>query len=145
MDPVRVLVVEDNRVDAKLLRMAFQIEEEEGVDLVVAETGPKALALLRSQPLPDLVVLDWNLPGGNGLEVLRAIRADAGLKDLPVVMFSSSPSELTEQQARKADVSADGYFTKPFDYDDFVHMARLILHRYERRPVAGSMSRLAAS
>ncbi len=136
MDPVRVLVAEDNRVDAKLLRMAFQIEEEEGVDLVVAENGPKALSILRTQARPDLVVLDWNLPGCSGLEVLRAIRADADLRDLPVVMFSSSPNEWTEEQARKADVKADGYFTKPFDYDDFVKMARSILHRYDRRPVS---------
>lgn len=143
MSRVHILVAEDNRIDAKLIRMAFQIEGDPEVDLTVVDTGTKALAYLsgeppyQSAPKPDLVILDWNLPGRSGMEVLRAMRDDRELRDLPVVMFSSSPSEVAEEQARRADMAADAYFTKPFDYDEFVTVARTILRRYgalEQKP-----------
>ena len=136
MTPFHILLVEDSPVDAKLLKIAFQNEPELCVSLVVAENGAKALAYLHGDPpysgapAPDLVILDWNLPQFSGLDVLDAIRGDRRLRDLRAVMFSASPCEETENQARKRGVSADGYFSKPFDYDEFMDVARAILGRF---------------
>ncbi|MCW2967989.1 MAG: Two-component system response regulator [Solirubrobacteraceae bacterium] len=121
---MRILLVEDLSSDAVLLREALR---DAGLDddLVLAHDGREALDLLHSgKPLPQLVLLDLNLPKVSGREVLDEIRSDARLKELPVVVLTMSLSP--------ADVSfayrhlANAYVRKPNGFEALSTVARAI-------------------
>lgn len=120
--PFEVLLVEDNPGDIRLTREAFR-RLKVPTNLSVVEDGEQALAFLRRQgsyegvPRPDLVLLDLNLPRLSGIEVLMAIKNDAGLKRIPVVILttSRSPNDI----ARSYDLYANCYVIKPVDLDRF--------------------------
>ena len=122
----QVLLIEDNHGDAVLTRRAFKRAKIPN-DLMVAETGEKGLSILRREgehadaPRPDIILLDLNLPFMNGKEFLATVKEDPGLRQIPVIVLSSSSAD--------RDVSgcysrhANGYITKPVSsdtYDDIV-------------------------
>ena len=122
--PTRVLLVEDNPGDARLTSEALR-DGPIGVDITHARDGEEALAILQTaagDPLPDLVLLDLNLPRLSGREVLAAIREDARLANLPVVVLtgSNAPSDIRGVHQLRA----DGYVRKPTDFDDLVREMR---------------------
>lgn len=125
---VRVLLVEDNRADTRLLGMAFAQESGWPVELDVVQDGEHALAFLGAT-LPDLLILDLKLPRYDAIEILKIIRADTRLKDLPVVLLSSLSRQVIEARVREAGVMPDAYFTKPFDVDEFLSLGG-VLHRF---------------
>lgn len=89
---MKVLLVEDNPDDEDLTRLT--VEPRLGVPLDVAHDGTEALArLLGGGPLPDVVLMDVNLPGVDGLGVLARLRADPRTAALPVIVLLSSPSD----------------------------------------------------
>ncbi len=105
------LVVDDSRVVRKLAR---RILEANDFTVTEAEDGAKALDACRTA-LPDGVLLDWNMPVMNGLEFLRALRAEFG-PDHPVVLFCTTETEMSFiVQALEA--GAQEYIMKPFDAD----------------------------
>jgi two-component system response regulator len=118
----RILLVEDNAADVRLMREALR---ERGIhgDLRVAGNGDGALALLQSaeqsetETAIDLVLLDLNLPGKSGLELLRELRSDDRLKTLPVVVLTTSTSELDVCEAYR--LGANCYIVKPVDFEEF--------------------------
>lgn len=125
-----ILLVEDDDDDAELTEMAFR-DAHVSNPVVRARDGQEALDYLfasgahsgrTAAALPVVVLLDVKLPRLTGIEVLRAIRADARTKHLPVVMLTSSD----EQRDRMAayDSFANSYVRKPVDYDQFVAAAR---------------------
>lgn len=122
----RILLAEDNPLDVRLIRYALQQEQNWPTDVVLAEDGEKAIHYLMQQNSsangtnPDLVILDLNLPKMDGTEVLQFIRTTRGLQDLPVVVVSSSPKEISEGIVRQAKVEANGYVMKPIDIDEFL-------------------------
>jgi len=71
-----------------------------GHDAVAVSSGPAALKLLEAAR-PSVIVLDMMMPGMHGLEVLRRVRADAGVRDVPVIVYSADHTPHTEQQARE--------------------------------------------
>ena len=124
-----ILLVEDNPADVELTRNAFK-EASSCLRLDVAEDGDSALALLRgdgddgkAEP-PDLVLLDLNLPGTDGMEVLRAMRSDDQLKRIPVVVLTSSASP--QDVERCYDLFASAYVVKPMIFDRFVEIVKQI-------------------
>lgn len=98
--------------------------------LSVATDGTQALAYLRQEgayadaPRPDLILLDLNLPGIDGRDVLRTIKEDGQLRHIPVVILSSSEAE--QDIAMAYDSYANCYVTKPTDFDQFVKVVRSI-------------------
>jgi chemotaxis family two-component system response regulator Rcp1 len=114
---IRLLVVEDSRAYLHLIQMAFRGRHENvRWDLTVAEDGEQALGLLfaeeaQSAPLPDLILLDWNLPKVSGDEVLRRIKEHSQLGRIPVLVFSSSERDGDIHTAYGH--HANGYITKP--------------------------------
>jgi two-component system, response regulator len=116
-----ILLVEDNPDDALLARRALA-RCGFGSGLVVAETGEEALELLAGRESaaglrPALVLLDLKLPGIDGIEVLRRIRADAKTRTLPVVVLSSSR---TQQDVTACyETGANGFVQKDVDFDRF--------------------------
>jgi len=96
-------------------------EIEADVDLSVAVSGEDALSRLRSaEPLPDLVILDLNLPGKHGIVVLEEMKRDSNLRPIPVIVLSSSG----DQRDVKAVYEHNGncFVRKPGEYDEFVEV-----------------------
>jgi chemotaxis family two-component system response regulator Rcp1 len=133
---VRILLIEDNPGDARLMEEAFK-ESPVPVELSVVETGEQALAFLRREGAyaeavrPDLVLLDLNLPRKDGREVLTELRADPALRDIPVVIVTSSLAKPDRQQA--AALGVERFLPKPIDLDEYFAMAREIAEFWETR------------
>jgi CheY-like chemotaxis protein len=119
---VRLLKVEDSPIYLYLIQRAFQSRPGKvRWELTVAEDGAQALHLLfeeeeESAPLPNLILLDWNLPKVSGDEVLRRIKEHQKLRRIPVLVFSSSEAE--EDIHAAYDNHANGYITKPESNSD---------------------------
>ena len=127
--PIEILLVEDSPSDALLTRTALNTSKLMN-KLHVVENGVDAIAFLRregpfaSEPRPDLILLDLNLPKMDGREVLREIKADGDLKIIPVVVLTSSDAE--EDILKSYNLSANCYITKPVEFDKFVKVVRSI-------------------
>ena len=105
----RILVIEDQSDIRRLIRWAL---EEQPYELQEASTGPLGLAAAQAKR-PDLVLLDWMMPGGmDGLEVCRALRADAALAGVKVVMLTARATPADMRKGQEA--GADDYLVKPF-------------------------------
>ena len=126
---IEVLLVEDDPGDVLLTREAFE-HQKVANRLHVVNNGEDAIAFLRRQgeytevPEPDLVLLDLNLPGMHGREVLAAIKEDAHLQTIPVVVLTTSEAE--EDVLRSYRLHANAYVTKPVDFDRFMQVVRAI-------------------
>ena len=119
----RVLIVEDDALMRAFYRSLFQ-RLEGSYDCRIEESGSDAWSHLRARAV-DAVVLDWDLPGLTGIEVIRAIRKDPRLPDVAVVMISGRASAHDRTQALNA--GADVYMLKPFDVEEFLqHLRRLL-------------------
>ena len=111
-----ILLVEDSAADAMLVKEAFG---QGSVSLTIHEctSGTEGLAFLRRQgdyadaPVPDLVLLDINMPGMNGLEMLREIKACAVMQQIPVIMLTSSSADRDLDAAYR--IGANSYVVKP--------------------------------
>lgn len=123
---LRVLVVDDNGDHRFLTRRALAALAPR-VDVVLAEDGPAALRSV-ADARPDVVLLDVKMPGMDGFEVLRRLRAGAGTRDVPVVLFTSSDSEADRE--RGAALGASGFVTKPLDAKAFARVVRETLEAY---------------
>lgn len=127
--PIEILLVEDNPADVRLTEEALK-EGKVRNNLHVARDGVDALEyLLRvgkyaDAVRPDLILLDLNLPRKDGREVLAAIKADADLKLIPVVVLTTSSAEADILRSYK--LHANCYITKPVDLDQFVKVVKSI-------------------
>lgn len=126
MNPKTILLVEDNPSDIALTRRALE-KSRIANELFVAEDGQEALEYLfdldpltniHVNDLPALILLDLKLPRVDGLQVLRAIRADAYTGRLPVVILTTSSEE--QDIAQSYDLGANSYIRKPVDFTQFV-------------------------
>jgi CheY-like chemotaxis protein len=126
---VQILLVEDNPGDVRLTREALKEAKFRNKVEVVGD-GVEALAYLRQQGQysgamrPHLIMLDLNLPRMDGREVLAAIKKDADLRRIPVVVLSSSEAET--DIARAYELHANAYVTKPVDIDHFLQVVKAI-------------------
>ena len=119
-----VLSVEDDDAAFYVIRAAFS-ELPWSIQLLRAKNGKEALALLHEQETqapatqrPDLILLDLNLPGLSGLDVLAAIKAEQALISIPVVIFSSSSHD--QDRNSSLALGAQQYITKPNTFDEVV-------------------------
>jgi CheY-like chemotaxis protein len=127
--PVVILMVEDNPTDVLIAREGFSGASMRNT-LHVADDGIEAIEFLHQRgayagvPRPDLIVLDLNMPRKNGHEVLAEIKADAGLKHIPVVILTTSKSQEDIGQAYA--LHANCYISKPVDFDEFTKVVQTI-------------------
>jgi CheY-like chemotaxis protein len=127
--PIEIFLVEDNPGDIRLSREALRGGKVRN-RLSVAENGAAAVAFLRKKgkyraaPRPDLILLDLNLPGKSGFEVLREIKADPDLKRIPVVVLTASEAE--EDIVKSYDLHANCYIAKPVTLESFLQIVRSI-------------------
>ena len=126
---IKILLVEDNPGDADLAKEAFANGEFD-VELTVAKDGEAAIRFLEHQgefihvAIPDIIILDLNLPRLNGLEVLEKIKHDERFMRIPVVILSSSDS--AEDIRKSYESYANCYIRKPFDYRNYESVVRSI-------------------
>lgn len=124
-----ILLVEDNPADVRLTQGALQTGPV-AAHLNVARDGLEALAFLRHEgtyadaPRPDIILLDLNLPNKSGAEVLKEIKADEGLRCIPVVVLTTSGAEDDVQASY--DRSANCYVTKPVTLDEYAAVIQAI-------------------
>ena len=127
--PVEILLVEDNEGDIGLVEEVFQ-EGRINNNLSVAEDGEEAMMFLHKEgqftnaTRPDLILLDLNLPGMDGREVLKEVKVDDDLKKIPVVVLTTSKAE--EDILKSYDLHANSYITKPVDFNQFMNVIKSI-------------------
>jgi two-component system response regulator MprA len=117
----RVLVVDDDPKILSLLRRGLSFE---GYQVTTAEDGLAALTVARDEP-PDLVVLDVMMPGLDGLEVCRRLRA--GAEEVPILMLTAR--DTVPDRVAGLDAGADDYLVKPFAFDELLARVRALLRR----------------
>jgi two-component system, chemotaxis family, response regulator Rcp1 len=126
---IHILLVEDNPGDIRLTQEALK-DGKIANTLYVVNDGVEALDYLRKKSpytdavTPDLVLLDLNIPKKNGMEVLADIKSDPMLKNIPVVILTSSSSE--QDVLQTYEYHANCYITKPVDFEQFINAIKLI-------------------
>jgi two-component system phosphate regulon response regulator PhoB len=118
-----VLIVDDEYAIRDMLRMALEIAEFRCLE---AENIQQAYTLAVDER-PDLVLLDWMLPGGSGLELLRRFRRNEGTREIPVIMLTAKTTE--DNLVQGLEVGADDYITKPFAPRELIARVKSLLRR----------------
>ena len=135
----KVLIVDDDPDIRDLLSFSFGFA---GFEIHTARDGAAVLDVVEARR-PDLVVLDWMMPGMNGLEVCRLLRSSERDEHLPVIMLSARTSEQDKRDGEAAGVT--GYVTKPFSPRDLVRRCEQALLRAAAGPhLAGGGSSVVA-
>ena len=122
-----ILLIEDNPGDVELIREALQAGRLMN-RISVAPDGEQALAFLNRSlgfehaPIPDLILLDLNLPKKNGFEVLKEVKDNPALKRIPVVILTSSQAE--RDILKSYSLSANCFISKPVEVEEFLNMVR---------------------
>jgi len=118
-----ILVVEDEPGIQEVLK--FNLGQH-GHDVIVAGDAEEGLHLLRGA-LPDLILLDWMLPGMSGIDFARRVRADSRQKAIPIIMLTARSDERDKVQG--LDIGADDYITKPFSPRELMARIKAVLRR----------------
>lgn len=124
-----ILAVEDDEAVRQMLVMTLQ---RSGFDVMQADDATQARNFMLER-LPDLVLLDWMLPGMSGIELARTIKRDPHSRDVPIIMLTARGEET--DRVRGLDVGADDYVVKPFSPRELVARIRAVLRR--AAPTAG--------
>lgn len=128
-EPIDILLVEDNPGDVRLTREALKDTSNPSRVHVVMD-GEEAMAFLRRDgdhrdaPVPDLILLDLNLPRKDGREVLEEIKDDDALRKIPVVVLTTSEAE--QDILKVYELHANCFITKPVDLDRFMQVVKTI-------------------
>lgn len=119
MEEVKILLVEDSIADIAMLEEVLQ-DSSLDIDLEITFNGEEAVELLMAKPvseLPDMILLDLNLPRLDGIDVLRMVKGHEKLKKIPVVVLSTSSNKQDIIQSYQE--HANCFITKPSDFDQF--------------------------
>ena len=115
----KILYADD---DVDILMMSKEILTREGYEVIPAKDGNEALSLAKKN-LPDLIILDYRMPGLDGKEVCEALKNDAQTKDIPVIMVTAYPAE----KERSLSSGAVDFITKPVEKADLLLRIRSVL------------------
>jgi two-component system phosphate regulon response regulator PhoB len=129
-----ILIVEDEEPLSLLLRYNL---EADGYDVETVARGDEADTRLRER-LPDLVVLDWMLPGLSGIELCRRLRARPETKSLPIIMLTARGEE--SERVRGLATGADDYIVKPFSVPELLARVRALLRRAKPERMAETLT-----
>lgn len=119
----RVLLVEDEAPIREMIRFVL---ETVGFKVVEAEDYDVALELL-IEPYPDLVLLDWMLPGGSGIQFAKKLKQHEFTRDIPIIMLTARGEE--EDKVRGLEAGADDYVTKPFSPKELIARVKAVIRR----------------
>ncbi|MDM3727269.1 phosphate regulon transcriptional regulator PhoB [Proteus mirabilis] len=119
----RILVVED---ETAIREMICFVLEQNGFQPIEAEDYDTALSFL-IDPYPDLVLLDWMIPGGSGIQVIKQMKRENNTRDIPIIMLTAKGEE--EDKVKGLETGADDYVIKPFSPKELVARVKAILRR----------------
>lgn len=119
----KILVVED---EAPIRDMIKFVLEQSDFDVIEAEDYDVALDIVK-EPYPDIILLDWMLPGGSGIQLAKRLKQHEHTKDIPVIMLTARGEE--EDKVRGLDAGADDYITKPFSPKELIARIKAVLRR----------------
>ena len=119
----RILVVED---EVAIRDMLSFVLEQHGYETIEADNYQSALDNLH-EPYPDLILLDWMFPGGSGIQLLKYLKQDEILRQIPVVMLTARGEE--EDKVRGLENGADDYVTKPFSPKELMARLKTVMRR----------------
>ena len=128
--PIEILIVDDNPGDVRLTAEALKDSKVQN-RLHTAQDGMEAIAFLRRKgeyadaPLPDLILLDLNMPRMNGSQLLAKVKEDSELKHIPVVILTGSRE--IDDIIKANNLGADCYVTKPIDLEEFIMAVKSIV------------------
>jgi two-component system phosphate regulon response regulator PhoB len=120
-----ILTVEDERPIREMVRMSL---EKAGFDVLEAEDGERAMVVIADHR-PDLVLVDWMLPGMSGIELARRLKHADATSELPIIMVSARGEE--EDKIRGLEIGADDYVAKPFSPRELIARIKAVLRRTE--------------
>ncbi len=132
---MQILLIEDNPADVELTRQCFRSSRISN-EVHAAMDSETAFAFLHRKrefadaPSPDLILLDLNLPGTDGREILAAIKLDPELRVIPVIVLTTSDSDADVAEAYR--LHANSYLRKPVDLDEFFDLADTICGYWSR-------------
>lgn len=118
-----ILLVEDEESLAILLQYNL---EAEGYEVAIAETGDEAELMIAENP-PDIIILDWMLPGISGIELCRRLRVSKATRLIPIIMLTAKGEEA--DKVRGLSTGADDYIVKPFSLPEFMARLKAVLRR----------------
>lgn len=121
-DPV-ILVVEDDDTQRKLLEYNINVE---GFSVITAESGDEALKKFKTH-IPDLVLLDWMIPGINGINFCKIVKGAKDTRHIPLLMISARIED--EDKVKGLDAGADDYVIKPYSVSELMARIRALLRR----------------
>jgi two-component system cell cycle response regulator DivK len=124
-DNKTILVIEDNEMNMKLMRAVLKIGNYRSLEAMDAETG---LRLARENH-PDLILMDIQLPGMDGLSAAKIIKADPDLKDIPI--FALTGFAMDSDKEKAADIGLAGYIVKPFSVKGLLETLANCLNLYQ--------------
>lgn len=121
----KVLIAEDEETIVESLSFLM---EKEGYDVSVATDGQTAIKMI-ARDIPNMVLLDVMMPGCDGFEVVRAVRADPKTKPIPIMMLTAKTREVDRRKG--LELGVDDFVTKPFSTRDVVSRVKALLERTE--------------
>ncbi|MFD2632168.1 phosphate regulon transcriptional regulator PhoB [Idiomarina piscisalsi] len=119
----RILIVED---EAPIREMLSFVMEQHGYQAVEAHDFDAAVSKI-AEPYPDMVLLDWMLPGGSGIQLAKKIKGDDFTRNIPIIMLTARGEE--EDKIKGLEVGADDYITKPFSPKELMARMRAVFRR----------------
>lgn len=131
--PAKVMVVEDEEVLVELLSYNLKAE---GFDVAVAMRGEEAEVAVGEEK-PDLILLDWMLPGVSGIELCRRLRAAAGTRAIPILMLTARAEEA--DRVRGLATGADDYVVKPFSVPELMARVKALIRRSHPERIADAI------
>ncbi|MBY6065028.1 phosphate regulon transcriptional regulatory protein PhoB [Pseudidiomarina sediminum] len=119
----KILIVED---EAPIREMLSFVMEQHGYQAVEANDYQVALEKI-VEPFPDMILLDWMLPGGSGIQLAKKLKSDDFTRNIPIIMLTARGEE--EDKVRGLEVGADDYITKPFSPKELMARMRAVFRR----------------
>lgn len=119
----KILIVED---EAAIREMLSFVMEQHGYQAVEANDYHQALEKI-TDPLPDMILLDWMLPGGTGVQLAKKLKSDDFTRNIPIIMLTARSEE--DDKIRGLEVGADDYLTKPFSPKELMARIRAVFRR----------------
>jgi len=120
---IKILVVEDEQAIREMLEMVF---ENEGFEIIAVESAERALESL-SDRIPDLILLDWMLPGISGIELEKRLKKSNSYNAIPIILLTARGEE--EDKIKGLETGADDYITKPFSPRELIARIKAVVRR----------------
>ena len=118
-----ILIVDDETPIREMIRVSLELS---GFNCLEADSAKSAMPIILNHR-PNLILLDWMMPGVSGLEFLRRIRRDGSIRDIPVILLTAKDGDQNSVQALNS--GADDYIRKPFSPDDLLARIKSVLRR----------------